>query len=64
MEILRRANAMLGSVAQHPKRIHPVVRDLAAEGFPVRLACEALGFPLRLYAWVKDSVCDRDVRDE
>jgi len=35
--------------------MYPLVRDLAAEGFPVRLACGVLGFSTQAYyAWVKD----------
>ena len=44
--------------------MYPLVRDRAAEGFPVRMACGVLGFSTQAYyAWVKDPVCDRDVHD-
>ncbi len=43
---------------------YPLVRDLAAEGFPVRLACGVLGFSAQAYyAWLKQPVSDRDMRD-
>ena len=39
----------------------PLVRDLAAEGFPVRLTCGVLGFsPQAFYKWQKNPVSDRD----
>ena len=42
----------------------PLVRDLAAEGFGVRLACGVLGFSAQAYyAWVRDPVSDRDWHD-
>ena len=38
----------------------PLVRDLAAEGFPVRLTCGVLGFsPQAFYKWQKNPVSDR-----
>lgn len=43
---------------------YPLVRDLAAEGFPVRLACGVLGFSTQaFYAWCKQPVSDRDLED-
>ena len=43
---------------------YPLVRDLAAEGFGVRLACGVLGFSAQAYyAWVRDPVSDRDWHD-
>ena len=43
---------------------YPLVRDLAAEGFPVRLACGVLGFSTQAYyAWLKQPVGDRDLED-
>ena len=40
----------------------PLVRDLAAEGFPVRLTCGVLGFsPQAFYKWQAQPVCRRDV---
>lgn len=42
----------------------PLVRDLAAEGFSVRLACGVLGFSTQAYyAWLKDPVTARDLED-
>jgi len=43
---------------------YPLVRDLAAEGFSVRLACGVLGFSTQAYyAWCKDPVPQRDLED-
>ena len=42
----------------------PLVRDLAAEGFPVRLTCGVLGFSSQaFYKWQADPVSQRDVDD-
>jgi len=42
----------------------PLVRDLAAEGFPVRLTCRVLGFsPQAFYKWRSNPVCQRDLDD-
>ncbi len=42
----------------------PLVRDLAAEGFPVRLTCGVLGFsPQAFYKWQAQPVCQRDLDD-
>ncbi len=42
----------------------PLVRDLAAEGFPVRLTCGVLGFSSQaFYKWQADPVCQRDVEN-
>jgi hypothetical protein len=42
----------------------PLVRDLAAEGIPVRLTCGTLGFSAQaFYAWNRDPVTDRDWDD-
>ncbi len=42
----------------------PLVRDLAAEGFPVRLTCGVLGFSAQAYnAWLARPVSDRDLAD-
>ncbi len=47
-----------------PKMTYPLVRDLAAEGFPVRLTCGVLGFSTQAYySWVKQPVSDRDLQD-
>ena len=43
---------------------YPLVRDLAAEGFPVRLTCGVLGFSTQgYYAWLAAPVSDRDLTD-
>lgn len=42
----------------------PLVRDLAAEGFPVRLTCGVLGFTTQAYyAWRANPVSVRDLTD-
>ena len=42
----------------------PLVRDLAAEGIPVRLTCGVLGFsPQAFYKWRANPVSDRDWDD-
>jgi transposase InsO family protein len=42
----------------------PLVRDLAAEGFPVRLTCGVLGFSSQaFYKWQAAPVCQRDLDD-
>lgn len=47
-----------------PLQTYPLVRDLAAEGFSVRLACGVLGFSTQaFYAWCKDPVPARDLDD-
>jgi len=43
---------------------YPLVRELAAEGFPVRLTCGVLGFSAQaFYAWAASPVSDRDWAD-
>ncbi len=43
---------------------YPLVRDLAAEGIPVRLTCGVLGHSRQAYyAWLADPVRERDLRD-
>lgn len=42
----------------------PLVHELAAEGFPVRLTCGVLGFSTQAYyKWRARPVCDRDWND-
>ena len=42
----------------------PLVRDLAAEGFSVRLTCGTLGFSTQaFYKWRSQPCCDRDYDD-
>jgi putative transposase len=43
---------------------YPLVRELAAEGFPVRLTCRVLGFSMQaFYKWQARPVSDRDWDD-
>jgi len=43
---------------------YPLVRELAAEGIPVRLTCGALGFsPQAYYKWLDRPVTDREWAD-
>lgn len=42
----------------------PLVRDLAAKGFPVRLTCGVLGFSTQaFYKWQANPICERDFDD-
>jgi putative transposase len=42
----------------------PLVRDLAAKGFPVRLTCGVLGFSTQaFYKWQANPICARDFDD-
>jgi len=42
----------------------PLVRELAASGFPVRLTCGVLGFSAQaFYRWQRQPVCQRDYDD-
>jgi putative transposase len=43
---------------------YPLVRDLAAEGIPVRLTCGVLGHSTQAYyAWLRQPISDRDLED-
>ena len=43
---------------------YPLVRDLAAEGIPVRLTCGVLGHSRQAYyAWLAEPVSQRDLED-
>ena len=43
---------------------YPLVRDLAADGIPVTVACRVLKFsPQAFYAWCAHPVSDRDLVD-
>jgi transposase InsO family protein len=43
---------------------YPLVRDLAAEGIPVRLTCGVLGHSRQAYySWLANPVCQRDLED-
>ncbi|MCX4093614.1 IS3 family transposase [Nocardia sp. alder85J] len=51
-EVLRRAAAYL-SQAQIPKRLYPLVKELAAEGIPVAVTCRVLQLARRpYYRWL------------
>jgi putative transposase len=42
--------------------MYPLVQDLAAEGFPVRLTCGVLGFSTQaFYKWQASPICQRDL---
>ena len=44
--------------------MYPLVQDLAAEGFPVRLTCGVLGFSTQaFYKWQAKPICQRDLDD-
>ncbi|MGH3025396.1 MAG: IS3 family transposase [Gaiellaceae bacterium] len=58
-EILRRAAAYFARDTP-PKMKFPLVRELAAEGFPVRLTCGMLGFSAQaFYKWQRQPVSRR-----
>ncbi len=62
-EILRRAAAYFAA-GSAPKMSYPLVRDLAAEGIPVRLTCGVLGHSTQAYyAWLRQPVSQRDLDD-
>ncbi|HVH94321.1 MAG TPA: IS3 family transposase [Nocardioidaceae bacterium] len=62
-EILRRAAAYFAA-GSPPKMSYPLVRDLAAEGIPVRLTCGVLGHSTQAYyAWLAAPVSRRDLED-
>ncbi|CCH89269.1 transposase [Modestobacter italicus] len=47
-----------------PQMSYPLVRDLAAEGIPVRLTCGVLGHsPPAYYAWTAAPITRRDLAD-
>ena len=44
--------------------MYPLVRELAAEGFPVTVTCRVLGFSTQaFYKWAANPICDRDFVD-
>ena len=44
--------------------MYPLVQELAAEGFPVRLTCGVLGFSTQaFYKWQAKPICQRDLSD-
>nr|WP_307793785.1 IS3 family transposase [Actinotalea soli] len=62
-EILRRAAAYFAAGIA-PKMSYPLVRDLAAEGIPVRLTCGVLGHSRQaFYAWLADPISQRELED-
>ncbi|WP_425436185.1 IS3 family transposase [Luteimicrobium subarcticum] len=62
-EILRRAAAYFAREI-FPKMTYPLVRDLAADGYPVAVTCRVLKFSRAgYYAWCKDPLTDRDLED-
>ncbi|MGW5229382.1 IS3 family transposase [Nocardia niigatensis] len=55
-EVLRRAAAYL-SQAQIPKRLYPLVKELAAEGIPVAVTCRVLQLARQpYYRWLAEPV--------
>jgi putative transposase len=43
---------------------YPLVQELAAEGFPVRLTCGVLGFSTQaFYKWQSNPICERELDD-
>ncbi|MFR9754404.1 IS3 family transposase [Streptomyces sp. TR06-5] len=60
-EVLRRAVAYL-SQANLPKRLYPLVKELAADGVPVAVACRVLGLSRwHYYRWLSQPVTDAEV---
>ncbi|WP_107423183.1 IS3 family transposase [Streptomyces qinglanensis] len=60
-EVLRRAAAYL-SQANLPKRLYPLVRELAADGVPVVVACRVLTLSRQhYYRWLSQPVTDAEV---
>ncbi|WP_113975440.1 IS3 family transposase, partial [Nocardia puris] len=62
-EVLRRAAAYL-SQAQIPKRLYPLVKELAAEGIPVAVTCRVLQLARQpYYRWLADPVTTGEVTE-
>ncbi|MFD6326506.1 IS3 family transposase [Streptomyces sp. NPDC058442] len=62
-EVLRRAAAYL-SQANLPKRLYPLVRELAADTIPVAVACRVLGLARRhYYRWLRRSVTEAEITE-
>ncbi|AZU02291.1 IS3 family transposase [Brevibacterium linens] len=60
-EVLRRAAAYL-SQANLPKRLYPLVRELAADGIPVAVSCRVLKLSRQpYYRWLATPVPEADV---
>ncbi|WP_412747766.1 IS3 family transposase [Krasilnikovia sp. M28-CT-15] len=60
-EVLRRAAAYL-SQANLPKRLYPLVSELAAEGIPVAVTCRVLNIARQpYYRWLARPVTDTEV---
>nr|WP_238153667.1 IS3 family transposase [Streptomyces xinghaiensis] len=62
-EVLRRAAAYL-SQSSSGKRLYPLVRDLAADGIPVAVACRVLGLARQhYYRWLRRPVSGAEVTE-
>ncbi|MGW6422697.1 IS3 family transposase [Nocardia sp. NPDC055053] len=62
-EVLRRAAAYL-SQAQIPKKLYPLVKELAAEGIPVAVTCRVLQLARQpYYRWLADPVSAGEVAE-
>ncbi|RUP26984.1 MULTISPECIES: IS3 family transposase [Mycolicibacterium] len=62
-EVLRRAAAYL-SQANLPKRLYPLVSELAADGIPVAVTCRVLQLARQpYYRWLARPVTDAEVRE-
>ncbi|MGW0157805.1 IS3 family transposase [Mycobacterium sp. NPDC003323] len=60
-EVLRRAAAYL-SQANLPKRLYPLVKELAADGIPVAVTCRVLKLARQpYYRWRADPITDAEV---
>ncbi|UHJ53634.1 IS3 family transposase [Mycolicibacterium fortuitum] len=60
-EVLRRATAYL-SQANLPKRLYPLVSELAADGIPVAVTCRVLKLARQpYYRWRADPITDAEV---
>ncbi|WP_086008413.1 IS3 family transposase [Mycolicibacterium vanbaalenii] len=60
-EVLRRAAAYL-SQANLPKRVYPLVKELAADGIPVAVTCRVLKLSRQpYYRWLADPVTDAEL---
>ncbi|WP_109439475.1 IS3 family transposase [Mycobacteroides abscessus] len=60
-EVLRRAAAYL-SQANLPKRLYPLVKELAADGIPVAVTCRVLKLARQpYYRWLADPITEAEV---
>ncbi|MDA3147589.1 IS3 family transposase [Leucobacter sp. UCMA 4100] len=61
VEVLRRAAAYL-SQAHLPKRLYPLVKELAGDGVPVVVSCRVLKLSRQpYYRWLRSPVTERDL---